>query len=122
MSIWAGDGMGPDVIRLSGHTARKEHRCDACGEKINPGNRYESLFQVADGEVYTCKRCRRCCAIYDHLYDLMVSDSEELPDWELKCGHTYEERWGVRPPDSIAELAFLLPGEEPGALLGKVAP
>jgi hypothetical protein len=96
-----------DVWRV----ARKEHRCDACGETIAPGHRYHRTFVVFDGDPDWANRCVRCQAIFDHLTDKMVGNAEEFCNWKLACGHEYRERWGEDPPPEIAALAFWRPGD-----------
>lgn len=91
-------------------TARKEHRCAACGETIAPSHRYHVTFYVFDGSAHQTKRCERCETIFAHLSDRM-EDPEEFCDERLACGHEYRERWGEEPPPEIAALAFWLPGD-----------
>lgn len=101
------------------HTARQAHKCSACDELIPPGARYCSVFTLFDGSVDTLKRCSRCQAIHDHLKDLCASSTEDIwPAERLDCDEDYEETWGDMPLEA-QELAFLLPGEQPGRLIGE---
>jgi hypothetical protein len=115
VSEWCGDSEAPTVFAESDRRARKPHRCDCCHEAIAPGQRYGNTFGVWDGNASTIKRCSRCQAIYDHLCAL-PGDSEYSVALRLDCGRTYEEEWGAMPL-AAQELAFLLPGEQPGRLL-----
>lgn len=117
MSAWCGDSETPTVYEERERKARKEHHCDACGETIKPGQVYCNTFGVWDGNADTIKRCSRCDAIYEHLVDLRRDDSEYQIALKLDCGRSYEDEWGDMPIEA-QELAFLLPGEQPGALLG----
>lgn len=116
MSEWCGDGEAPSVFTECERKARKQHRCDCCHETIAPGQRYGNTFGVWDGNPETVKRCSRCQAIYEHLVDLS-SDPEYSIALRLDCGRTYQEEWGDMPLEA-QELAFLLPGEQPGRLIG----
>lgn len=98
-------------------TARKKHKCTACGGTILPGHIYVKTFAIFEGEPNSVKRCGRCETIYTHLQGMM-QHSDEAPAWALDCGHEYWERWGVDPPPEIAALAFLT-DEEAGKLLEK---
>lgn len=96
--------------------ARKEHVCEACRETIPGGARYARVGIVFGGNAYAVKRCLRCQGIHEHLRRL--DPGEMWPDEQLNCGLDYEDEWGKPPPIEVAELAFLLPGESPGALIG----
>ncbi len=112
MSVDCDEGSVCDVWRITTHTARKEHVCSACDEKIRPGDRYTVHFSVYEREVQdNVKRCARCQAIYEHLSGLMDRCGGEMPHASLKCGHTYIDRWGVEAPLEVEALAFALPGE-----------
>ena len=109
-----GDGDGcASVTDNEWRTARKDHTCSACREKIAPGQRYHRTFFVFDGEPYTFKRCERCQAIYEHLSARIrvEGETEEFCDDRLNCGHSYTDRWDEPPPDAIAALAFWRPGD-----------
>jgi hypothetical protein len=85
--------------------ARKAHRCDACGDTIDPGHFYHRVSWVFDGSANSVKRCLRCEAIHKHLRG--KAPGETWPSERLDCGETYEDHWGGPPPENIARLAFL---------------
>lgn len=92
--------------------ARKEHKCDACEERIRAGDTYNYSTIIYDGSVEHIKRCLRCQKIHLHLRDVSSTDDDYLwPDERLNCGEEYTSHWGKPPPDDIAALAFALPGE-----------
>ena len=86
-------------------TARIEHRCDACGEKIEKGHRYNTVFVLSQDDVFTHKRCLRCQEIHRHLREL--APGEMWPFEDLGCGEDYEKEWGEKPPPEIERLAFM---------------
>jgi hypothetical protein len=45
--------------------ARKAHRCDECGRQIQPGERYERVRAVWDGDPQTCRTCVYCLGVRD---------------------------------------------------------
>lgn len=108
-----GDGEPVSVFEEEWRKARKEHRCDACGETIARGDRYHRTALLFEGEWQITARCVRCETIHAHLSGRIAKegDSEEFCDAELNCGHTYEERWGEPPPEWLAALAFWRPGD-----------
>lgn len=110
-------GERADVWHERWLTARKSHRCHACGELIIAGHRYHLTKNLSDGEGYTIRRCARCQMIYAHLTTRIRKDGDrdEYCHETLDCGDSYQERWGEEPPLEIAALAFALPGETPGA-------
>lgn len=88
--------------------ARKEHKCDACKERIFGGQRYAKVGIVFQGTANTVIRCLRCQKLHEHLREL--GDGDTWPEERLNCGQRYEDEWGELPPE-IAALAFALPGE-----------
>lgn len=90
-------------------TARKTHACGACGETVPKGGRYVVHTALNDGRWTNVKRCLRCDKIYQFLCREAESSGipdEEWPDYELRCGHTYQDLHGCQPPPEIAALAF----------------
>jgi len=89
--------------------AIKPHKCSACKETISPGHTYHVIAIIFEG-VESLKRCERCQKIHEHLRTL--APGEMWPDERLNCGEEYSEHWGREPPEHIAALAFVLPGEK----------
>lgn len=85
-------------------TARKLHRCSACGEAITPGYRYHYLTGRFEGEWVTWKHCARCWMMLEILS--YYSDGQTI-QLDLDCGEDWESLTGEPPPDDVAELAFL---------------
>ncbi len=91
--------------------ARKEHRCSACRETIRRGDLYERDFAVWGGSANVVKRCMRCEALYQELCKLHVNSDDLGVDWELRCGHTFEDVFQRPPPPELAALAFMTKDE-----------
>lgn len=51
-------------------TARKDHKCFACGERINKGERYIRESGVEDGDFFDCKMHPECRAELDTWDDI----------------------------------------------------
>ncbi|EPJ5401303.1 hypothetical protein AF48_02750 [Klebsiella aerogenes MGH 62] len=47
--------------------ARKLHRCCECYGAINPGDTYEKVFVIQDGDARNFKTCQKCTEARDHL-------------------------------------------------------
>ena len=106
-----------DIYSETFRRARKEHKCDACKQKILPGHYYCALFTLFDGNTEHIKRCGACQLTHEHLRQLCyAADNDMWPDERLNCGLKYESEWGDEPPDEIAALP-LLGREEVGKLL-----
>lgn len=54
---------GPDCFKEKVVTARKKHRCDECYKDILPGEKYEYVTGIWDGEPSTYKTCLDCKSI-----------------------------------------------------------
>lgn len=86
--------------------ARKEHRCDACGEIIRRGDRYGSTRSLYDGSWQTTCRCARCETMFSFLQSVMPSG--EACHRSLDCGHEWSEiHRDVEPPEWVQALPFL---------------
>lgn len=70
--------------------AAKSHQCCECGERIEPGSRYERVCGLWDGEFTVFKTCLRCAEIRQRVRDLMPSDA--LADGYPYYGGLSEER------------------------------
>lgn len=57
------DYESPTVYRRSEHTAAKAHKCYECHRQINPGERYERVFAIWDGDANNVCTCRHCLAL-----------------------------------------------------------
>ncbi|MCW9309494.1 hypothetical protein N5I72_04325 [Klebsiella variicola] len=64
--------------------ARKLHRCCECYGAINPGDTYEKVFVVQDGDASNFKTCQKCAEARDWL--LNETDWPDDIDGE---GHSY---------------------------------
>lgn len=100
----------PQVYRERWRTARKEHRCCACGERIRPRTRYQYISGIWDGEPDSHKRCERCVRISDEI-EARRDPYDPPAAIALDCGTSWEDAFGAAPPDDVAALAFALPGE-----------
>lgn len=49
-----------EVYERCDRKARKQHLCDECRRKINPGEKYENVFGVWEGRADTFKTCSHC--------------------------------------------------------------
>lgn len=91
--------------------ARKEHRCAACCEAVQPGHYYMRVGTVFDGSASTVKRCLRCQKIHEHLREKCAAVGWDMwPDERLNCGMDYVEEWGELP-EEIGNLAFVSGGD-----------
>ena len=92
-------------------TARRQHECSGCGEVISPGHSYTRTAVLWDGSWGTWKHCLRCSTLVAALKPRLGAcfGTETL---DLNCGEVWED-----PPEHIAALAFVLPGEDVTALL-----
>lgn len=98
-----------DAYWASRPIARKAHRCDECGGKIECGERYERVRAIWDGYPDTVKTCVYCLAMRDlvesrmecfcwahHnlLEDLIetVRDSDDIHGLQMAVGRIMVER------------------------------
>lgn len=86
------DGEDPSVIWVTNPIARKEHRCCECLSVISPGEKYELVKGVWNGEFLTFKTCQICAIVRDAA-NLQYRWGETIPFtclWET-VGCEYEE-------------------------------
>jgi len=112
------DGGGVDTAQVwspNWRTARKPHACYACGEPIDPGDRYHHVSYVYDGSWGQYHHCARCWTLYQAICDAHdklpgdpFSDAWQYVDLALDCGTRWEDELGELP-DDVAALAFALP-------------
>lgn len=56
-----------DVLEQKTRTARKEHKCNFCGETIHVGEKYDWQKNVSEGSIYEWKAHLSCCSIASKL-------------------------------------------------------
>lgn len=76
------------VYRASTHQARVQHKCYECSGLIKPGERYEKVVTLYDGEWTTAKTCCRCLDVREYvtahapcfcwLHGSMLDDAKEV--------------------------------------------
>lgn len=49
-----------EVYTITNPVARRQHRCEECGGVIAPGEKYQRVFMVFEGDASTIKTCSRC--------------------------------------------------------------
>lgn len=76
--IYHGDGSEPEFISERIVTAKKKHCCHECGCIINPGEKYEYVAGVWDGDFDVWKTCLPCATIRKDF---------------MECGWIYGELW-----------------------------
>jgi len=59
---------GSYILKQKVVTARKEHICTECNEKIKKGKKYELVNYVLDGDIETYKTCIPCKNVRDSLF------------------------------------------------------
>lgn len=62
MCLWdeASADCTPSVSRLADVKARKAYICVECNRQINVGERCQYVFQIYDGDPYSCYTCEHC--------------------------------------------------------------
>lgn len=63
-----------DCIATKHRKARKEHRCELCGGKINAGEHYVYTFQKDGGDVTSFKNHEQCDFILGELWRFLDPD------------------------------------------------
>ena len=86
------EGEACDVWTTKMRVARKSHKCCECREEIKAGDRYEYIFSVFEGDIYTYKTCEFCANEYKRLLkrnpDLMEikGDLACVLVWDMRGG------------------------------------
>jgi hypothetical protein len=90
---------GPSFHNENIQTARKKHRCYECLKDILPGEKYEYVSGVWDGDFMVYKTCLDCKSIRDTFFDSWFYTQV----WE-----NFQDEFGyhdsVVPESCIAEL------------------
>lgn len=61
------DYEAPTFYRKTVPTARIKHRCEECGAMIRPGEKYESVSGMWDGDFGTFKTCQHCIGLREYV-------------------------------------------------------
>lgn len=101
-------GESPTAWSETWRTARKTHRCCACGETVRPGDRYHYLSGVWDGSPGSYKHCARCWTMFKMIEDVAEVFDEGGIRLDLACGELWRDNFSDPEP---THLAFLTPDE-----------
>lgn len=63
-------GVIMEIVSIDRVKARKPHKCDMCGKKIEVGEEYEAQNLVCYNEMYTFHQCDRCKPYVDELWSI----------------------------------------------------
>lgn len=63
-------GVIMEVVSVNRVKARKPHKCDMCGKKIEVGEEYEAQNLVCYNDMYTFHQCDRCKPYVDELWGI----------------------------------------------------
>lgn len=58
-----------NVWSITWQKARKEHSCCECQDVIAPGQRYQRIFAMFDGEITVYKTCEFCANEFKRIED-----------------------------------------------------
>lgn len=98
-----------DVYIKHIYKARKTHRCMECSRVIRPGEIYENVFIVFDGDASSCKTCPHCLGLRDWVY-------AHVPCFCWSHEHMLEEAY-----ETINDFSYECPGIMFGFLRKMVA-
>lgn len=59
-----------EIVSIDRVKARKSHKCDMCGKKIEVGEEYETQNIVCYNKIYTFHQCDRCTPYVDELWSI----------------------------------------------------
>jgi hypothetical protein len=95
----------PEFWNKSDRKARKEHRCYECGRPIKPGEIYEVVAGVWDGQFDTFKTCSHCRDIRQFVKNSVPCFCWAHGNLDEDVRNTIEEAyWRAR--DEVRGLAF----------------
>ena len=79
----------PQIYEERVQRARKPHRCCECGTQIQPGERYEAIHGLWDGQFSRFSTCLACSTIRHHIAQHV--DTSEMPAFgELRAYLSYD--------------------------------
>jgi len=98
--------MSIDFYRDTIRKAKKEHSCECCGTKIQPGETYHDKAGKSEFGIWWTKECEACQPIINEFMCESGEESycgEEMRDWwkDERC-RICINRW----PDCIPEVSF----------------
>ena len=84
------------IYKAKVRRAIKPHKCCECGEVIHPGEQYERVDALTDGQWWGCNTCLGCVRVRNHycsggwlhyglaeqLYDCLGFDYRTVPEAE----------------------------------------
>ena len=68
------DTDAPSLFHEQWRTARQAHKCCECGGAINPGETYQYVTGIWDGEWHAYKTCERCVDLRNALESVWCVD------------------------------------------------
>jgi len=80
-------------------SARKDHKCDYCWQKIAKGDSYELQRLNDDGRLYSwknhvhCKKIAQHFKMYDDCYEGLTREDFIETIWEIYRNHNPEVKW-----------------------------
>lgn len=78
--------------------ARKAHRCDDCGERIEPGDEYQRSAMAGDATVWTWREHPACA---DDAHTMLARNWFDADDWPEQFSFREMQADLHRPPSSV---------------------
>jgi len=90
------------IIKKKIVVAKKNHKCDECNYKIEPGEKYEYIFGKSDDGIFENTTCRSCIEIRD----LFFSNYTYGIIWDDIFDYIIENAWNEEKlsEDCISKL------------------
>lgn len=109
-----------DAYRETERTARKPHKCDACGATIKPGKRYAFASGIFDGEPFSTRSCLPCerarkefgkahrvgispDALEEHLQECIAEGDGDTKRWRILYARLRSRIKRAAGPDDLYE-------------------
>ena len=93
-------------------TARKTHRCEACGGEIRPGETYCRQTGKWEGDFFSRAWCAHCEAVMNYYFDFLATEQEFTYDGvrdDVSDRFCYECEHGPRQEDDCSESVWSCP-------------
>ena len=78
-----------ETLERKDRKARKQHRCDYCGDTIEKGETYDWSKHIYDGELYEWKCHKRCAFLAAELWDYADPDEGMSEDLFMDSLHDF---------------------------------